>query len=390
MACGCAVVEAKVPSVELWMEGETERCVLVDPNPRAVADTLIKLVRDPRMRDLIAANGEKYVAAISAPWEATFEQIEDILLQAVFRDSAPAEGTLIASRTSGFGQRVFYVQDGKRRQIPDAQRAQARGLRLPEDVQLLSDREIARLPLGGYVPREWTAADRESPPALASLRELAASQLTGSGIEFGAGDNPFPIPLRCHVSYADRLSRDAFALQYHPGEQIDAVTPEFLTNLCEMEGVAQESLDFVIACHVLEHTPNPLLAFRIAYSRLKPGGQFVLVVPDKRYTFDKERILTTLDHLILDYTSPSPERNREHLEEWYTKPFPVPPGQLDTMIATALNTNADIHYHTWTYESFIEMVDYVCDKVAPWTSVWSHPPLRDTEEGIEFYFVLTK
>lgn len=390
MACGCAVVEAKVPSVELWMEGAAEDCVLVDPDPPTVADALIKLVRDPDVRARIAACGEKYVAKISASWEETCAQLERILLDAVLRSYAPVEGMMIASRTGGFGHKVFYLQNGKRRPIPDPEWAQAHGLRLPEDVQLLSDEEINRLPLGGYTPRDWTAADRKSPPAGAPLREIAVSQLAGSGVEFGAGDTPTPIPLGCHVSYADRLSRDDFALQYHPGEQVDAVTPALLTSLCEMEGIAEQSLDFVIACHVLEHTPNPLLAFRAAYSRLKPGGQFVLVVPDKRYTFDKERWLTSLEHLIQDYDCPSSERDREHWEEWYTKVFPVPAEQLESSITAVLGSNGDIHYHTWTYESFKELVRYACEKVAPWSSMWSYPPRRDTEEGIEFYFVLTK
>jgi glycosyltransferase involved in cell wall biosynthesis len=388
MACGCSVVEAKVPSIEAWTEDETESCVLVEPNARAVADALIKLVRNPQMRDRVAARGEKYVAAISATWEESCEQLEKILLQAVFRDNAATEGTLIMSRTGGFGQKIFYIDGGKRRWIRDPQWAKARGYRLHEDIQLLSDDEIARLPLGGYIPSEWTAADRKLPPAYAPLREIVSSGLTGSGIEFGAGDNPFPVPIGCKVRYADRLSQDAFAMQYHSGEQIDAVTPELLTGLCEMEGVAEESLDFVIASHVLEHTPNPLLALRTAYSRLKPGGKLVLVVPDKRYTFDKERALTTLDHLVLDYNTPSSERDRQHWEEWYTKAFPVRPDQLDTSISAALCRNADIHYHTWTYKSFRKMVDYVCKKVVPWSAVWSHP--RNTEEGIEFYFVLTK
>jgi glycosyltransferase involved in cell wall biosynthesis/regulator of replication initiation timing len=115
MACGCAVVEAKVPSIEAWMGDESESCVLVEPNARAVADALIKLIRDPKMRDSIARAGEKYVEAISATWEDSCEQLEKILLEAVFRDSVPTEGIPIASRTGGFSQKVFSIDDGKRR-----------------------------------------------------------------------------------------------------------------------------------------------------------------------------------------------------------------------------------------------------------------------------------
>jgi glycosyltransferase involved in cell wall biosynthesis/2-polyprenyl-3-methyl-5-hydroxy-6-metoxy-1,4-benzoquinol methylase len=104
MACGCAVVEAKVPSVEIWMEDDSENCMLVEPNPRAVADALIKLVRDSQMRDRIATNGEKFVATISSTWEQSCEQMEKILLEAVFRDAAPAHSSLITPPTNGIGQ----------------------------------------------------------------------------------------------------------------------------------------------------------------------------------------------------------------------------------------------------------------------------------------------
>jgi len=32
-----------------------------------------------------------------------------------------------------------------------------------------------------------------------------------------------------------------------------------------MEGIDDGSLDFVIACHVIEHVPNPLLAIQTAH-----------------------------------------------------------------------------------------------------------------------------
>jgi glycosyltransferase involved in cell wall biosynthesis/2-polyprenyl-3-methyl-5-hydroxy-6-metoxy-1,4-benzoquinol methylase len=390
MACGCAVVEARVPTVESWMEGEGTNSLLVDPEPRAVADALITLVRDAGLRKRIAANGEKHVARISSSWEAACAQFESILLDAVFKQYLPTEGALITSRDGRFDGKIFYVRGGRRRWVQDLARAGEAGLRTTDGVLRLSDDEIAKLPLGGYVPRDWTLADWKSPPATAPLREIAASRLTGSGLEFGAGDNPFPTPLHCEVRYVDRLPQEEFAAQYHPNENIDAVRPDMITGLCQMEGISNESVDFVIACHVLEHTANPLLALRTAYLRLKPGGQLVLVIPDKRYTFDRQRELTPLEHLILDYESPSPDRDRQHWQEWYTKAFPVSPEQIDGSIASALERDADIHYHTWTYESFTEMVEYARRDLAPWSAVWSHPVRRNTEEGIEFYFVLTK
>jgi len=50
--------------------------------------------------------------------------------------------------------------------------------------------------------------------------------------------------------------------------------------------------------------------------KLKPGGVVYLVLPDKRYTFDKDQTITPIEHLIegyeasdevLSYFSPLPD-----------------------------------------------------------------------------------
>jgi len=64
-----------------------------------------------------------------------------------------------------------------------------------------------------------------------------------------------PIPLHCDVRYADRLPADKFTGQYHPGEIIDRVVPDLVTGIDQMEGVPEKSLDLVVACQVIEHTP---------------------------------------------------------------------------------------------------------------------------------------
>src|SRR5271166_2725596 len=205
---------------------------------------------------------------------------------AVAEEPVSGGGVLIQSRTGGYKQRVYYAKDGKRHWVPDPLWATQNGFRFPDDVQLVSDEHIAGLRQSSVAPHKWTAANWRNPTgAGASIREIATSRLSGCGIEFGAGESPMPIPLHCDVRYADRLPADKFASQYHPGEIIDAVIPDLVTGIDQMEGVPEKSLDFVVACHVIEHTPIPLLTFETVYSRLKEGGQFVLVVPDKQFTF---------------------------------------------------------------------------------------------------------
>ena len=88
MACGCAVVEARVPSVELWVGGDDQYCLLSEPQPEKVAAAVGRLVVDPELRQKLAASGERLVSTILANWEDTCHDFETILLKALFRVKA--------------------------------------------------------------------------------------------------------------------------------------------------------------------------------------------------------------------------------------------------------------------------------------------------------------
>lgn len=198
---------------------------------------------------------------------------------------------------------------------------------------------------------------------------------------------PYPFRVRpgCHVLYADRNSVADLERRGYFGAA-EVITPDLTSDFQDMQGISDNSIDFIIASHVIEHTPSPLRALKSAYAKLRRNGQLVLIVPDKEVTFDKDRHLTSLDHAILDFESPSRERDWEHYVEFFQKCFPRP----DPVSAakTPFEEGHDIHYHTWTYESFEHMVDYVREKIEPWSEVWSHRRL--SQQDIEFYFVLVK
>jgi SAM-dependent methyltransferase len=211
-------------------------------------------------------------------------------------------------------------------------------------------------------------------------------------MEFGAGPSPFPLPLHCQVTYADRLSKADFEIQYagytsSPEIPMDVVEPDLIADIQDLSCVPDQSLDFVVASHVIEHTPNPLLAFEQVYSKLCFGGRFLLVVPDKHRTFDRRRELTSLKHLALDYLRPSRKRDILHYIEVYSLSFPVRFDKLDRTANCACASNTDIHYHTFTYKSFMEVVEYSRRAFTPWSEVWSQPTRGD---GDEFYFLLTR
>lgn len=79
--------------------------------------------------------------------------------------------------------------------------------------------------------------------------------------------------------------------------------------------IADESYDFVAACHVLEHVANPLRALAGWKRILKPSGTILLVLPDKAGTFDHRRPYTTFEHLKQDLDSETSEDDLTHLQE---------------------------------------------------------------------------
>ncbi len=285
---------------------------------------------------------------------------------------------------------------GERRHVLHPEWVEANGFTWAE-LRWAPGEELAALRLGPPIPLPWPLAAWNDPPRTGPhiLREIATSRLTGSGVEFGAGCNPFPVPLHCTVRYIDRLAADQFEADFHDyrqwqGQVLDKVTPDLVADIEQLDALDEGSLDFMIACHVIEHTRSPLHAFEQAYRKLRPGGHFVLVVPDKRRTFDQGRELTALDHILLDYEHPSRDRDLWHYLEFYTISFPLAAETLYAEIKAVFERCKDIHYHTWTYESFAAMVDYSRRKISPWSEVWSQPALTEHEHGNEFYFVLTK
>jgi hypothetical protein len=74
--------------------------------------------------------------------------------------------------------------------------------------------------------------------------------------------------------------------------------------------------DFVVTSHALEHIANPIKTLHMWKNYLLDTGGYVLsIIPDYQYCFDKNRPLTTLEHLIEDYNSDVGEDDTTHIQE---------------------------------------------------------------------------
>lgn len=79
--------------------------------------------------------------------------------------------------------------------------------------------------------------------------------------------------------------------------------------------IPDETYDFVISSHCLEHTANPIKALFETRRVLKPGGYCIFILPKKEGTFDHRRGVTLISHLIDDYSKNVGEDDLTHLNE---------------------------------------------------------------------------
>lgn len=95
----------------------------------------------------------------------------------------------------------------------------------------------------------------------------------------------------------------------------DKLGTQYIAEATELKNIPDEKYDFLLSCHSLEHVANPIKALHEWKRVMKKGGLLVLILPDKRYTFDIDRPYTSFDHLVNDYKQGTDEHDTTHFEE---------------------------------------------------------------------------
>lgn len=139
----------------------------------------------------------------------------------------------------------------------------------------------------------------------------------GCGVEFGpAAHNPFGFK---NCVFADREA-PAEGSAYHAAQMKLArqvmptqVVAELGKDL-PRDGFGDESFDYIVTSHVLEHVWDLLNCFEEMYRILKPGGRMVHILPHRDRMFDRDRPLTTWEELVERQRHPedNPDEDRHH------------------------------------------------------------------------------
>ena len=130
--------------------------------------------------------------------------------------------------------------------------------------------------------------------------DLAEAFIAGTGLEIGALHQPLRVSTSAKVRYVDRMDVAGLREHYPELQRLKLVTVDVIDDGEKLKTVANGSQDFLIANHFLEHTQNPIGTLRRFFEVLRVGGVLYLAIPDKRGTFDRNRPLTSFEHLLKD------------------------------------------------------------------------------------------
>ncbi len=134
----------------------------------------------------------------------------------------------------------------------------------------------------------------ETDPALLKMRKnaFAGYNLSGRrGIEIGPLCRPLIEKKSSEIYYVDHCSTEELKEKYRNDRSVDQDKIVPIDFTWTNQALAQAlgaicPVDFIVASHVIEHVPDLIGWLTEMYQSLREGGSLILIVPDKRFTFD--------------------------------------------------------------------------------------------------------
>lgn len=180
------------------------------------------------------------------------------------------------------------------------------------------------------------------------------------GVEIGAFKYPIPGIRPIYVDKYASFANEPCLADY----QGEAVALPFKSS----------ALDYVVSSHVLEHVANPVEALLEWYRVLRPGGIIYLIVPDRRFTWDRPRALTTVEHMLEDYALKTSPVDATHIADmvynvdWQTYSPSTPKErvsdaqkELYALYANGVRGGVEIniHFHVFEPSNTIELIQRI-------------------------------
>jgi SAM-dependent methyltransferase len=203
---------------------------------------------------------------------------------------------------------------------------------------------------------------------------LSKKYISGNGLEIGALHKPLRVFNGAHVLYVDRKPLNDLRDEFTELKDWSLVDVDVIDDGEHLNTIPDNSVDFVIANHFLEHCEDPIRTIKTFVRVLRRDGFLFLAVPDKRYTFDKDRNLTSLEHLTRDHFVGPIVSREDHFKDFE-----------EHVTGKPVSRDYKIHFHVWTGNEVRELLAYVEGGIRLDIST-----IKCVNAGVEHIFVVKK
>jgi len=238
---------------------------------------------------------------------------------------------------------------------------------------------------------------------------LAEKYLQGRGIEFGALHNRLFTGKQAKVIYVDRYTKKELLHKFPElrsySESIVSTDIIMDIDSGDFSQITEQNFDFFIANHVIEHLVNPIRFLKNIHEIMIPGSILYLAIPDKNYTFDKNRELTINEHLWHEYIEDINELSIEHLNDFilnitqdnieperkakmYFKDDKLPFNWFEKRRIYKLHRERSIHVHVWNQFTFDQFLRFTIDRLKLMLEIVDL--CSSTESSPEMIYILRK
>jgi SAM-dependent methyltransferase len=199
------------------------------------------------------------------------------------------------------------------------------------------------------------------------VKDKAGLEIGGPSAVFREWYRPLPIYTEiasldnCDISqtttWASHANTYSFSPRKAPGKNI-------FCDGSNLSTISNDSYDFVLSSHNLEHFANPAKALREWQRVIRAGGGLILVLPNYAKTFDHRREPTAVSHMLDDFDQDTQEDDLTHLPEiLHAHDLNMDPlaGSPEEFHQRSLNnfTNRCLHHHVFDEVNSRELLTMV-------------------------------
>jgi len=138
---------------------------------------------------------------------------------------------------------------------------------------------------------------------------------------------------------------------------------QYISEASDLREIETGKYDFLLASHCLEHCANSIKTIEEWLRVVKPGGCLLIILPEKKNTFDHRRNVTTFRHLLDDYKNNVQENDLTHLSEilkLHDLSMDIAAGDEINFRKRSYNnfTNRCLHHHVFDFSLLRQIFNY--------------------------------